>query len=608
MYISRLRISHFRGIEKATVHLGPNTVLVGANNVGKTALVEALALLFGRGQLVKGLSDYDFFGGKPSPTSRIEIKAIITGFANNDPGNEQEIFNMRRAVPVWWKGATREVSYGEKPQDASLAVEIGFAARLDPDSLEPEVVRYFVEGDADPFLEDEVHTIPESFRQRLGVFVLPASRTWEHMLTFRSELFRRLLKYQDAFPVESINQLRDWLREPSSRPEQEQGLAPITKRANNELAAFIGEAESDFRLRPTTGDIAGVLYSMTSFLKGKSGLQVPLSSHGSGVVSLQTLLLLLEFGRARKEKGENFILIAEEPELHLHPGHHRRLVARMRGVCDQTIVTTHSPTVAAYHRPSELSILRNRSGSLECATLQSALDGHEMTNASMRLTTVYRADACEALMHRIVLLPEGQTEFLWFRHLIREAITAEGWIIPEDAESVSAIGVIPTPDAQVVALFQRLSPLVDELIPIVDGDAAGKDYVKKLLELISPPRLIVRLSDGLALESLITWVLCGLGGTVPGDILGLLALPVGSGSNEVARALAGPFKSRYDVHESLSGFVGITPAAAHRARVFMQGIAQIAASSTPRDAGWVKDVMTSTVNSMVWIFNPNAAS
>jgi putative ATP-dependent endonuclease of the OLD family len=65
MHIVRLKISGFRGVRSADITLGRHAVLVGPNNSGKTTIIEALALLFGRDRLVRRLTEHDFHGSAP---------------------------------------------------------------------------------------------------------------------------------------------------------------------------------------------------------------------------------------------------------------------------------------------------------------------------------------------------------------------------------------------------------------------------------------------------------------------------------------------------------------------------------------------------------------
>src|SRR5262245_55704124 len=60
--IAKLEIKNFRGIREGVVRFSPHTVLVGPNNCGKTTVIEALALLFGRDRMIRQLTEHDFYG------------------------------------------------------------------------------------------------------------------------------------------------------------------------------------------------------------------------------------------------------------------------------------------------------------------------------------------------------------------------------------------------------------------------------------------------------------------------------------------------------------------------------------------------------------------
>jgi putative ATP-dependent endonuclease of the OLD family len=85
MRIADLRIENFRGARTGHVRFDQHSVLVGPNNCGKTTIIEALALLFGRDRMVRTLTEHDFFGGDPQPTDRIRRITTIIGFEGLDP-------------------------------------------------------------------------------------------------------------------------------------------------------------------------------------------------------------------------------------------------------------------------------------------------------------------------------------------------------------------------------------------------------------------------------------------------------------------------------------------------------------------------------------------
>ena len=61
MQIKRVTISNFRSIKHAEIELGATTVLIGPNNAGKTAILEAIRIALTRrwGQRGTGFTEYD---------------------------------------------------------------------------------------------------------------------------------------------------------------------------------------------------------------------------------------------------------------------------------------------------------------------------------------------------------------------------------------------------------------------------------------------------------------------------------------------------------------------------------------------------------------------
>jgi hypothetical protein len=482
-------------------------------------------------------------------------------------------------------------------------MQIGFAARFDTTSAEVVSERFFVDGDADPFL-DSVRPVRADHLHEVGFFLLPSQRTWDRVLSFSSELFKRTLKADDAKPSAALLDLRDYLRAPGAHLERAEGFRDVVERVEQELAAYVGRAEAKLAFLPTTGDTEGVLRALTPHLVGKAGPdapEVPMGRQGSGVISLQTILLLLEVGRRRREQNKSFILAAEEPELHLHPGYHRRLVARLRGVSDQTVVTTHSPEVAAYYAPKEIILLRNDGGALHTMPLLRAPTVPEQ-NALLRLYTVFRPEVCEALMHSTVVVPEGETEFRWFRGLIRCCATAEGWgTMQPETLNASNLGVLPTQSSHVVATFEQFKEVIDALIPLCDGDESGKAYVKALAKLKVPPKWVARLGDDLALEGVLAWVLEPvLGNEGAWSSLSEVLHPPARTMDALKAALTAA-KTRWDYHDAILASIAAVTGSADRVRRFLGGLAGIPSGEAGPGSGWTKSVETTAPE--IWIWN-----
>ena len=98
-----------------------------------------------------------------------------------------------------------------KPTD-KLACQIAFAARFDLEALEPVTLRYFYDADdgTDPFDDNAtIVPVPAELIKHIGFFLVPASRTWDRMISFGSELFRRVVSYVGGRPAVAVLAERD---------------------------------------------------------------------------------------------------------------------------------------------------------------------------------------------------------------------------------------------------------------------------------------------------------------------------------------------------------------------------------------------------------------
>lgn len=511
MQLALLEISNFRGVKTGCVSFDRHAVLVGPNNCGKTTVIEALALLFGRDRLVRSLTEHDFFGGNPKPQDRIKLIATVSGFENNDFTAYPNWFGESRGVPKWLdlKNGTVHPTQG----DASwpLVSQIAFAARFDKDSLEIETARYFYDDDEAPdvFEQGSWTAVPASLIREVGLFLAPANRAWDKVISFGSELFRRVVASGGGLPAAAVLQERDALRNPAAPLEDDPNLKELVGELNTELAGFF-PTKPHLQLRLTSTDSEGVLDAVVPhYTHAGSATCVPARRHGSGLVSLQWLLLLLQFGRRRAEAGQGFWIALEEPELHVPPALQRRIVHRLQALSTQTIVSTHLPTVAALSDSRALSVMRNEAGVLSCRTLAEAVLTSTAPNSVRKLFELNRVDTIGALMHDVVLVPEGRIDVDLLRLLLRAVDARQSWDVAQECKFGAHVGLIPTHDGSVVATFEQLSKLHSGIVCLVDGDAAGGGYMTELEAKAKPPKSILRWPDGWIIEDVVGWIAAG---------------------------------------------------------------------------------------------------
>jgi len=505
--VDSLKIENFRGVREGFVRFKKHAVLIGGNNVGKTTVIEALTLLLGRDRLIRELTEHDFYGSNPQPSDRIKLIATIVGFPGDDPELNSNWFREGRAVVKWLDDATGVIHNLRENQQRKLCCQIALQARFDHDSLAVETVRYFHDHDGpfDPFVDETPAAIPMGLVQQFGYYLVRASRTWDRVFSWGSELFRRTVNAAAAQPSSALLAERDRLRDPAQPIENDPQIAPLIARVNAELGRSF--ATTSVQLRLTGTDSRSVMEAVQAHFTTRGGPSVPAARQGSGLVSMQGLLLLLELGRMRDEAGDGFVLALEEPELHLPPAAQQQLVQRVQALSTQTFVTTHSPLVASMADPTSVLVLRNNGGTLSAEPFLRVQLAPEAANWERRFFQHSRIDVLAALMQPAILIPEGKADFHLLRAVLRPLMLTEGWIASMLRPFGVEVGLLPTEDAKVVQIFQNMARLHAKSCCIVDGDQAGLGYIESLKDLPSRPAAIIRWHDGAMIEDVVGWVL-----------------------------------------------------------------------------------------------------
>lgn len=606
MYLARLRIQGFRGIREADLVFGTHTVLIGPNSSGKTTVTEALALLFGRDKLIRELTEHDFFGSNPQAADRIRIVATLSGFEGNDPDRHSAWFREDRAVPKWLNPADG-VLHAAHGAGYALACQIGFSARFDRDELTVETIRYYHDNDemGDVFDPDVVRRVQSSVIKELGFFLVPANRTWDRALSFGSELFRRVVAAIGGRPAQAVIIERDRLRRPEAPLEQDAGLREIVAHIDAELAGLFSRPPR-LTLRLTATDSEAVLDAVMPHFVAPIGSDLPAKRHGSGLISLQQLLLLLHFGRLRAERGQGFMLALEEPELHVPPPIQRRLIHRIQALSTQTIVGTHSPVVASGCEPTSVLILQNRDGNLASRPLLDSALGREAPNWKRTLYGTKRQETITALMHDVVLVPEGRSDFDIFRLLVDVVELRRPAAAIAGPEFGALVGVVPTQDANVVGVFEGLARTHNSTFCLIDGDEDGDRYIAALTALASPPVKIFQWPVGWSVEDVIGWIVAVDAVVLPlvATALHLELLNVAALVAVLKRATnAGGLKGDPLVYEALIGIAADSPTCLRRIQLILERLAHGSLGGVEPTEGWIR-TDSSTDRTLVCRFVP----
>jgi putative ATP-dependent endonuclease of OLD family len=586
MRIAQIEFIDFRGLKTGVITLPPHSVLLGANNVGKTAVVEAIALVFGRERVTSQVSDWDFFGGSPQPESRFTIVCTVTDYSSESPSDHSNWFGGESAAqPAWWHEDESKLTFEpECPVGGKLAAQIALSGRYEEEDCEFETKRYFYNGPVDPFT-DACDIVSLRRVEELGVFVIPGNRQWDRLMSFASSSFIKALRQSDAIPGGEIEKLKAELRDSQSRIEEAAEFKALLTAAETELRNLtLLKTDSRLVYRTTSLDTYGVLQNLLPHIKDSQGSLLPLSKHGAGMVSLQSFLVVLAIAQKRKAAGKNFILVAEEPELHLHPSLHKRLANRIRAVSTQSLITTHSPLVAAAYKPSNSILLRNMNGSLTAHRLRNEPIKDIPSNAIRKLYLQKREAFYEAILGAGVLVPEGEYDYEWLVHLQRMVESAD-----DVALSFLPLSFVPTQDGSIVDTYSEAARFNKNVVAIVDGDQQGQDYLDKICALETPPKQVLRLGEGAASEILIAWVLQPCLSTPGAYLKALLPQTAERNIKGLQRALVHDAnKKNRELHENLLSEALENSESVGRAREFLEDVSAIISELPPRNTGWKK--------------------
>ena len=599
MRIAQIEISGFRGIKSGCIVLPQHGALLGSNNVGKTAVTDALALVFGRERVAYQLSDWDFFGGAPKPDSLFTIICTVTDFGSDDPDEHTDWFGGESAAhPVWWHEDAGKVSFElDRPADGRLAAQIALSARYEEESCEIETLRYFYNGPGNPFT-DGCDTVSQTRLQGLGVFILPGQRQWDKLLSFGSSSFLKVLRQTNAIPGADVEKLKAELRDPDTAIEEAPNFKPLLTSAEAELRRFLMlPTGGSLAYRATSLDTFGVLQSLLPHIKDAAGRLLPFSRQGAGMVSLQSFLIVLAFAERRRAAGKNFILVAEEPELHLHPSLHKRLANRIRAVSTQSIITTHSPLVAASYPPMQAVFLSNKDGMLAAQRLRNESAKGIKSHPIRKLYARKREAFYEAILGPGTLVPEGELDYHWL-HLLQQLAECS-----EDEAgaplSVAPVSIVPTQDS-LAETYPEVGRLRPDAVPIVDGDEGGAGYLAGLAKSKQPPKVAIRWGAGAAIECVAAWVLEPALASPGTELSQLVPNPAARDARALQLALSdGSNKKSRELHECLVWEALDTPACGARAAELFNDIAGILNGEKPNTSKWKQETHISGL--VVWV-------
>ncbi len=458
MILERVEIVGFRGINRLSLMLEQNNVLIGENAWGKSSLLDALTLLLSPELDLYHFVREDFWFPPGDIKGREHHLHIILTFRETQPGRHR--VRRYRALEACWslcEDDFHRIFYrleGECGADGSVMT-----------------LRSFLNSDGQPLLVENIND-----QVRHLVRLMP-------VLRLRDARFMRRIRNGTVPNVPDVEvtarQLDFLARELATRPQNltdgqiRQGLSAMVQLLEHYFSEQgAGQARHRLMRRRSQNEQRSWRYlDIINRMIDKPGSR----SHRVILLGLFSTLLQAT-GTLRLHKDARPLLLVEDPETRLHPIMLSVAWQLLNLLPLQRIATTNSGELLSLTPVEHVVRLVRESSRVAAWRLGpgglSAEDGR-------RIAFHIRFNRASSLFARCWLLVEGETETWVINELARQCghhFDAEGIKVIEFAQS----GLKP------LVKFARRMGI--EWHVLVDGDEAGKKYAATVRSLLNNDR------------------------------------------------------------------------------------------------------------------------
>jgi putative ATP-dependent endonuclease of OLD family len=376
VYISAIGIENFRlfGSDEDAFQLSLKpglTALVGENDAGKTAVIDALRFVLGtRDQESLRLETADFHHiANGERATEIRIRLVFSGLTTGDRSAFAEYLTYREDAPsevdliLTWVARRAET---DGPARRFMPMEWRTGEKADGPLLDAGA-RFLLQATYLRPLRDAERAMSAGRGSRLSQILQHTKEITEHGVGFDP----KASPPPDPTTL-SVLGLGDYT---SHLIENSHGVKSTRQKLNDDYLqplSFSGDP-LDARVR-----ISGHYDDSMRLRQLLEKLEVNLSTsnltegaHGRGLGSNNILFMACELLLLGTEADGFPLLLIEEPEAHLHPQRQLRLMAflqaqasqtREDGQCIQIIMTTHSPNLASDVKLDNLVLVKDGSG------------------------------------------------------------------------------------------------------------------------------------------------------------------------------------------------------------------------------------------------------
>lgn len=360
MRLRSLSVKNFRNLVDVSFPIADTTVLVGENNTGKTALLDALnAALprtgFGR---TSPFDEYDYHMSSPDATPQTSDGISIELWFHEDAPGEWPDPIIQALTEIVQTDPHLDIDH----------IRLRVTSRFDKATDAITLIREFLTltGEALP-AKAQSASVHNRFLEYLRFFYLSALRDSDAEFSSKSQFWGRILRdlkisEEDRTRIaEDLQRLNESLLKADPRLDQVRESLETIQRV---VATGATTSIQPLPIKPW--DL--LVKSEVVVQSAGNSVDFPLTRHGQGLQSLSVLFLFQAYIdvllKPTFHKETDAILALEEPEAHLHPHATRALTSLLSQISAQKIVSTHSPYVIQGVPIKDLRLFRRTGASV----------------------------------------------------------------------------------------------------------------------------------------------------------------------------------------------------------------------------------------------------
>lgn len=411
--ITDVRVSNFRTLKNVEVSLENLTILIGANNAGKTNFLDALYAAIGAGRKLFGQDDVRLEAGESLPPKNriITVDVRIKPFEKD--GSVAGHFPSGSFWTALWGTGIKQEMEGEFDEFVGIRTTLAWNSSKSEYVIERHFLNEWKAFDnwlASPV--DKKSRVNAAHVEPLALHYIDAKRDLEDDLRKQGSFWRRMTEDLGLSPadVEAFEKiLTDLNRDLVGKSE-------VLKHLKNNLTDIqpvVSAAGGEIDISPVARKLRDLSKGVDVSFTAARSQSFPLGRHGMGTRSLAALLVFRAFaswkGKQAVEAGDllHSFLALEEPEAHLHPQAQRSFFSQVKSMPGQRIVSTHSPYFAGQARLSDLRLFSRREGETTVSKLDMSILQSDDVRKLRHGVVNTRGDL---LFARAAIFFEGETE------------------------------------------------------------------------------------------------------------------------------------------------------------------------------------------------------